>query len=1367
MTEYTQEEFDSELHKILQEARSKGLPLCRVVSTYLHDEVVREPQVNRMSTACKAMWRLWEKQGSREDRVVHTAPNRQSSVITIEFDTDLNGSFNLLREKIDLPKEVKEAAESGNLVFFIGAGISRLLGLPSWEELAKKSLWKLRDKNIFNHAKIKQIESLNPKQILSISQIASETNFKEELAEHLRESESEPSSIYETIRNIGCVCVTTNYDELLIPKSERIYLREKILPYRLNELGTIIHLHGCTEKPETMIVTTKDYLGNYNNPRITYFLKYLFEEKTVVFLGYGLEEDEILEHILRRGEAQRSNAKHFYVKNFSKEESHLYEGLCKYYEETFGINLLGFLQDGENYGVIESIIKDWARQMKIEPPSLYEDTRFILDKVSDMPVEDILPRIEKEPELCSLFFSKVEGLKWFTPLQQKGYFNPEKLLSCGAKEYLIKTAVKLEWLNLKGKIKTVAELDSPDLEENKSYQKNILSIIEEVTKYAKEKEYSDHLLWRRFAEILFHIPQEFMSDKTVDAVDYWLENEFDSVLVPKIIGEKVLPKLFDKQDDHASCIANKLLPKLFQVSFKPCPFATSETGQKAFLRFKDYWAQKIIEATALKSGERLGSEGVTVFHNELTRVLKEVKRDRHSYVWQPAIEDHEQNFLHNDAENFLVLAYRDSLTGFIQTSPEEAQEYLQGMLGNEYTTIQRIAVHCIGKKGKSYKIFWDDIINEKFFYYNYQHEIWHFLESNYPFFTDKQKEKTLKIIQEKKQKNKEAPIESGKRCMDEKQVFTIIVGLWNKLCSKISFLRGLKNRNWERDAYEQSIWLAAIKDHSKREATLYQRQIKITGVEPKHPDFSFYMSSGGGRIVHAISPYTKEELNSMEIPVLEKELKSFKGDGGWEKPNVHGLSQNFKEAVVSNPLRYFKNLQKLRGIDLRYVYSIISAYSDIWREKTELPWDDIWFHLLRYILEIIGQKEFWDTDSNDSNSRNEMVKAIGMLIEDGARSDEHAFHERHHDKVKDILKNLLENQKSVSFTEYADVDAMTVAINSGRGRCVEALIIVSLRHCRLADKKNNKNHAKAWREFERYFDTELNRNIDINYEFFTLLPAYIPNFLYMSKEWLMKNLENIFDQKDERKWRYAMQGYSHMDGFTPEVYQYLKLHGHIIRALDDNDLSNRLTTRFVQDIVYSFLRKEELLDEEDGLIRILLSRGKTDEIREIILTIYYLRQEHRKKFVPKIYELWPHIQESIKENIDFSSEDGCNLLRTLCLWTEFIEWFDDEKKNWLLEIAPHLCSGYDFSNELFKELARISKRQPFEVSEILLEIIAGMSKVNYGFTACKEEIKTILENLVSKGQEGIRVAMKIVDECARKGVYQPAEILSSIMNERE
>lgn len=947
--------------------------------------------------------------------------------------------------------------------------------------------------------------------------------------------------------------------------------------------------------------------------------------------------------------------------------------------------------------------------------------------------EKALALIKNDPVLQPLFFTEIKGLKWFFPLQEKGYFNPEKLpppKPSGQEGYI---TIPL-WEVVDYLVKTAPELNT---EKDKLYYKEFLSIVENATQYAKKNEFSNYQVWWRFAEILLYIPHELMGSETINALDYWLEDKYDTDLVAQTIGEKLLPKLLSKQDRDAACIASGLLSKLFRISFKPYPYTFKEKWQKAHLRFDNYWAKRIIETVAFRVGKCLGRKGVTVFYNELIGVLKKLKKDRYSSVWQPAIENHDQNSFHDDAENLLVLAYRNSLTGFIESSHEEAEKYLRKILNSEYETIQRIAIYHIGKGKKLYEEFWDCIIDEKFFQENLRHETWQFLNLNYQFFSNKQRENTLDIIRKKDRKDENGNI--------------------------------LKKAS----AYTRSNWLAAVKDYGENEKILHRREVEVAGGESEHPSFSSYMTSGQAEIVSPSSPYTIKELNEMEIADLVNELKSFKGASGWEKPSVFGLSQSFKDAIVSNPSRYSEHLDEFKDLDLAYVHSVISAYSDLWQKKTNLLWDDTWHHLLQYISKVLEREDFWDTNDNNNDGRNEyvsnrndVVKSISTLIRGRAQSDDDAFNKKHYNKVKDILKYLLKNQKGDPFNKDDNFDALTIAINSPRGQCLEALINVALQHCRLADKKNDGNHAKAWKEFQPYFDTELKQKSNVNYEFFALLPRRIPNFLYMSENWLMKNLEVIFNQNDNKKWTCAMHGYTYLSRFDTEVYQHLKSHGHIIRALNDEDLPRNCSIRFVQNAVYSFLSDKERLGDEDSLIRILLSRGKSYEIREIIHFISSFRPKEREKIIPKVYELWPRIQKIVR-NIGFPSNDGRGLVSSLCQWIEFLDQIDDENKEWLLEIAPYVHFNHS-SHDFLKNLAKISKRNPFEVNQILQAMIDGVSEHTYGFIGSDKQIKTILENLVDKGKEkGKREAEETVGKFAKKSMFHPSNILSEIRNETE
>lgn len=74
-----------------------------------------------------------------------------------------------LREIPELPDEIIQAGLNGELVLFVGAGVSMLLELPSWGGLAREVLHTLRDKGLLNFSELEQLKTLGPKKQLSIA----------------------------------------------------------------------------------------------------------------------------------------------------------------------------------------------------------------------------------------------------------------------------------------------------------------------------------------------------------------------------------------------------------------------------------------------------------------------------------------------------------------------------------------------------------------------------------------------------------------------------------------------------------------------------------------------------------------------------------------------------------------------------------------------------------------------------------------------------------------------------------------------------------------------------------------------------------------------------------------------------------------------------------------------------------------------------------------------------------------------------------------------------------------------------------------------------------------------------------------------
>ena len=300
-----------------------------------------------------------------------------------------------LREIFDPPDEVVDAAADGSLVLFVGSGLSMLCGLPSWKNLAERVLHDLRGASLLNYSEIEQLRTLDPRKQLSIAMlIANENACEVEFLKHF--DCGDDSSVYELINSIGCACITTNYDELLTPRTSaaedgssmpaigtRTIQIGDLYP-NLLEPGNVVHLHGVARRPETMVVTMEDYLRHYDKEQVQEFLKSLFARKTVVFVGYGLEESEILEFIFRRGGIRHEDTRNrFALQGFFQSEKPLYEKLHTYYEHTFGVHLLGFLRDHQDYKTQENIIENWVGKLIVRPPTLVEDVNVLREVFPD------------------------------------------------------------------------------------------------------------------------------------------------------------------------------------------------------------------------------------------------------------------------------------------------------------------------------------------------------------------------------------------------------------------------------------------------------------------------------------------------------------------------------------------------------------------------------------------------------------------------------------------------------------------------------------------------------------------------------------------------------------------------------------------------------------------------------------------------------------------------------------------------------------------------------------------------------------------------------------------------------------------------
>jgi hypothetical protein len=277
-----------------------------------------------------------------------------------------------MSEKKDYIEKLTQAVQNEDLVIFVGAGVSKLIGAPSWRELAESYLKHLYDNNGINYSTYEYLSKESTRKLLSVCrQIeklkgTSPFDIKRAISNRNVSPETEYcASIFSCLYKLSSIFVTTNYDDYIdkeainkigikgdgnsesqiINSSGPIFYHyEDISSTSILKNGHVIHIHGSISDPKNreLVLTITDYFKAYNakTSPLPSFLDYIFNEKVVLFVGYSLEEYEILEYMLK-GSRQSRDVRHFMLYAVRNEEENFFPIQEKYYAD-LGIELIKY-----------------------------------------------------------------------------------------------------------------------------------------------------------------------------------------------------------------------------------------------------------------------------------------------------------------------------------------------------------------------------------------------------------------------------------------------------------------------------------------------------------------------------------------------------------------------------------------------------------------------------------------------------------------------------------------------------------------------------------------------------------------------------------------------------------------------------------------------------------------------------------------------------------------------------------------------------------------------------------------------------------------------------------------------------------------
>lgn len=1193
-----------------------------------------------------------------------------------------------------LPEEIVHAVNTGTLAIFVGAGVSRLLGCHSWPQLAANLVErcfveKRPDKSTLITFKEKEfLLKENPKKTITVCKGLLETfnradAYIDELKKSLRTGDSIPEpNIYDEIYRLRGLFLTTNADQhfdRLFDKHGIIYHPEKF-PLNKPNQKHLYHLHGSILDPDSLVFTVPEYLKRYASERFTEFLRTIFDKYTVLFVGYGLEEFEVLDFLISKADAKpKGNVlRHFILLGLFKGDENILSHESNYYRQ-IGIKVKAFQKDSLGYNQLYEVLKDWndrINRVSTYVVSSFEELEDVVANFEPRRARDVLQLakndVPQREKLFKLLASTQKPEKWLDLLLSNGYLIPEKNpRPQESKEN--KGYYSIPAWEVLGFLENLSQSNAE--EPTATVTRKLKGLIKSLAEYTDtngnriDNYRTDWVVFK----LIFNLPIDEITKKHIQYVGKFLKSKWGSTLISSDIGKIAFPKLLKGQ---AKQLTAELLRQIF--TFRRVEKGASER-YSSFVEF--YWLGECLDTHTETIADLLQDEAIKIALRTIRTIVRE-DRSQFNNVWIPTIDASQQRF----TERFEV-----QLIEFVQRAieivdPKSIKALVSQLLKEKHPIFKRIALHAIRIHYSTLKnCFWDwaitlNPLEESLL----KHEMFELLKANASVFSKAQLKRIINWVESVSAKREGLTA-------DQK----IIV-----------------------EAYRRKEWLSALTESKSTEINrLYTKYNDVNPAELEHPGHTSWMESGW---VSDKSPIDLPSLLAKSNDEICKFILDFKANSSdWRGPNRDGLSTTLREGVKSNPAKFSSNLRPFLSLDPRYQCSVLRGFIEAWSEKRNFDWNSVF----SFIAEMLAGPEFWTRDYSDgSNYRNWIIGATADLIRDGTRSDEHAFAPELLAQAETLILTLLEKTRS----DLSDSDDIVNAVlNSTLGSVFVAAINYSLRCARLEPEPKEDRWPTAIRsEFTRQLNTEVPP-----IELLVCLGEYIRQMLYLDEAWYYSNLERIFPKSRTNAWEAAFTGYLfYANQVIRGIYKKFRSEGHYEKAITTKFRTAHISERLVQHICIAFVDGMEALDDPQSLISKLVATNDPALFRDMVQFFLRGRSKISAKQEKKLRELWKVILP-IALSHD-SDPEFKKLLSLLCEVLGTINTLDQEAVELLKKSLKYIEVGHHLF-QVPEHFAKHVEMAPKQVAELFLAL------VTLGFHPTYEEatIKTVIDRLY---QEGLR-----------------------------
>jgi len=1198
-----------------------------------------------------------------------------------------------------IPNEIIEAVNRNNLVVFSGAGVSRLqsIGCLGWDQLAKNLLERcykekkinFKEKeyllNISDHRKIITIAYKLFKKI--------EFPFWDEMRIALKEGEKykrliKVPNVYNDIYQLRGINITTNADnhfDRLFTENNIIFKEYQFDPMNI-ERTKIYHLHGSIKEPSTLVFTLSKYFNLYQKVKISAFLTKVFSEYTVLFIGYGLGEFELLEYLFLHNNADKSQlqSQKFILIPYYRGEGNLVKMDQSYFED-MRITVIPFAKDDNGYNQLSDIIQNWREEINARSKYNFESTKVIDDALAnptDEKIEQIIQLTKHESYQEEYLFHNFEKGSnidlWFNHLDKYGYLNPNKIPMPykNEKGYVNqKQWLTLYYLNILSK-----NIDSIEKKGIKpAFFKKINEIINYEIDVIDNKYFSpSHLM----IDIINGLPANILTKQHIKYFQFAIKR--NSFTVCNDIYKIFLPKLIKHN------LKNLLIHLLgVLLEYKRMEDRFLETNLKEYHSvFDKYYLPRILKEFTQNIYSVCDNECYKIVLKKLNSIIKS-DENAFNMIRIRTIEDHPQSHFTDRYEYQLIHFIRDIL---LLCKKEDLEPIIRYLFWRKHSIYKRLALNTIRVRYNELKqLFWEWVkkVKNPLDDINVKHELWAMANENSAMFTENEIDTFIQWIETKDFSFYQ------KGDYDSKEIEAFI-------------------------AYRKKELLLALKgSENAKVENMLKKYSEISPEDVDHPGFDIWM---GGMVLKKTNTTPEDLLKKSNEEIVEF-LNEFTGPERYprEGDSVYDLHNSLEFCVRDNPARFVDNLEPFKTVDLAYVSSIIGGLRDAWRSKKGFNWENVF----NYIEEIISTSNFWEYKpiEDSFNYQRWTIEAIADLIGVGTQSDDNAFDTKLLGRTEQILFML--SEKTVS--DYKPLnDVITDVMNSIKGRIYTALMQLSLRYAKVYKKSDD----HRWKEsIKNHFEDRLFNKPEKTPEIWVTVGEFFINLVYLDREWVYKHINHLFPKGKESNWKNVFTAYLfYSSTIYKDLYQLMKDNGHYEKAIytsfDSVSLNEDIRVALMSHVGVGYLEGFEKIEDESSLINLVLKYKDPVQIKELIQYFWRPRNKIKPEKIKLVKILWRVLFKALKE--EESNKDFQEAIAYLSLFVSLFKEIDDEMLKWV-QFSSIYTNKHHILYSFVEYLKPLSKTNPENVGLIYLNLLKRDIVPTYEEEDIRETVVSIFE----------------------------------------